>query len=333
MFKLKTHLFIHIHRLRQATDLLGSAGGEVVRNFESRLRCVNAIELAMSASSKAIRHSIEVSGKRVVYFEYPASEADGKTLLMIHGYRGNHRGLEAIAAGLPNFRVLIPDLPGFGESEPLASTHSVENYSDWLGEFSKVLGIEKSLHLMGHSFGTLIVGNYAVENAVNSVSLVNPVSSPALSGPRSFLTNLTKIYYALASAAPEFLGQLLLRSKLAVMVMSVVMAKSKDRILRSWIHAQHLNNFSDFASVQVATEAYLASISTDLSKLAPNMAAPVLIVAADLDDITDIETQRIVSRTYPDALLREITGVGHLVHYEAPDQAASFISDFLKKLA
>jgi len=333
LFELKTHLFIHNHRLGQATDLFGSAGVEVVRNFESRLKSVNAIELALSASAKAIRHSIQVSGKHVVFFEYPATEADAKTLLMIHGYRGNHRGLEAIAAGLSSFKVLVPDLPGFGESEPLASTHSLENYSAWLGEFAKALGIDENLNLMGHSFGTLIVGNYAMENPVKSVSLVNPVSSPALSGPRSFLTNLTKIYYALASAAPEFLGQLLLRSKLAVIIMSVVMAKSKDRSLRSWIHAQHLNNFSDFASVQVATEAYLASISTDLSNLAPNIGAPVLIVAADLDDITAIDRQRIVARSYPNAILREITGVGHLVHYEAPDQAASYIRKFLKKLA
>jgi pimeloyl-ACP methyl ester carboxylesterase len=113
------------------------------------------------------------------------------------------------------------------------------------------------------------------------------------------------------------------------MVMSVVMAKTKQRNLRRWIHNQHLSNFSDFASVEVATEGYEASISTDLSILAPQISAPVLVVASNLDDITDIDTQRRVSKQYSNSTYREIQGVGHLVHYEAPDQAAGFITEFL----
>ena len=290
------------------------------------------MELAVIARQRAIRHSIEIDNRQAVYFEYPSDVANPKTLVMIHGYRGNHRGLEAIAAGLSNYRLLIPDLPGFGESDPLEPNHSVENYAAWLHSFALNLGLTNQLHLMGHSFGTLVVGYYATKHDVRSVSLVNPVSSPALEGPRGSLTALTKVYYRLASAAPEVVGQWLLRSKLAVMVMSVVMAKSKDRALRKWIHTQHLTNFSDFASVRVAVEGYAASISTDLSKLAPGIGSASLVVASDLDDITDIESQRAVAKSYPKVTLKEISGVGHLVHYEAPDQAASFINDFLKGL-
>jgi pimeloyl-ACP methyl ester carboxylesterase len=248
---------------------------------------------------------------------------------MIHGYRGNHRGLQAIAGGLSKYRVIIPDLPGFGESQPLKTTHSIQAYSDWLHKFLGTLQLTDKAHLIGHSFGSLVVGFYATQHSPRSVSLVNPVSSPALEGQRAALTNLTKLYYSLASALPKALGRWLLRSKLAVMVMSVVMAKTREKSLRRWIHNQHLSNFSDFASVEVATEGYEASISTDLSKLASMIAAPVLVVAATLDDITDIESQRRVSKLYPDSTYREIQGVGHLVHYEAPDQAASFITEFL----
>jgi pimeloyl-ACP methyl ester carboxylesterase len=313
-------------------DDRGSTDSAVVENFQSRLEAVNSIDLAKSASEKAIRHSIDIDAGQVVYFEYPSKDPGALTLVMIHGYRGNHRGLEAIAAGLSNFRVLIPDLPGFGESKPLASTHSVENYSLWLAKFVARLGLTENLHLMGHSFGTLIVGQYATKNTLQSVSLVNPISKPALAGPRSALTKLTGVYYALAAVVPDALGQWLLRHRSAVMLMSVVMAKSKDKSLRRWIHTQHLNNFSDFASVRVATEGYEASVSTDLSQLAPAIDSPVLVVAAELDDITDIDSQRTVAKTYPSAVLMEIEQVGHLVHYEAPDQAAKMIEDFLKRL-
>ena len=293
---------------------------------------MDAIELSRAASARAVRHTLQINNRRVVYFEYPSTAEQDTTLIMIHGYRGNHRGLEAIAAGLGNYRILIPDLPGFGESEPLEQNHSVENYSSWLQEFVLELGLGNDLNLMGHSFGTLVVGHFATRQGPRSVCLVNPVSTPALQGRKAVLTRLTRIYYRVASIAPDFMGEWLLRSRIAVMVMSVVMAKTTNKALRSWIHTQHLTNFSDFASVRVAVEGYYASISTDLSMLAPRIGAPVLLVAAELDDITDIESQRAVFKTYPSAQLREIPGVGHLVHYEAPDQAASFIDRFLKGL-
>ena len=290
-------------------------------------------DLSLSASSRAIRHTVLVNEVEGVYYEYPSISDSAITLIMIHGYRGNHRGLEAIAAGLTKYRVIIPDLPGFGESKPLRSIHSIKTYSDWLHSFVIALGLEGNVHLMGHSFGSLVVGFYATEHSVKSVSLVNPVSTPALEGPQAALTNLTKLYYLLATFAPKFAGQWLLRNKLAVMVMSVVMAKTKDKKLRRWIHNQHLSNFSDFASVKVAVEGYDASISTDLSKLARDITAPVLVVAAAMDDITDIDSQRRVSKLYKTVTYREIEGVGHLVHYEAPQQAAEFISYFLDELA
>ena len=286
-------------------------------------------DLYQSADAQAVRHTAEIDGKLCVYYEYPSIGNSDKTLVMIHGYRGNHRGLQAIAAGLTKYRVIIPDLPGFGESEHLKTTHSIQAYSDWLHKFLGVLQLTDKAHLMGHSFGSLVVGFYSTQHTPISVSLVNPVSSPALEGQRAALTNLTKLYYSLASALPNALGQWLLRSKLAVMVMSVVMAKTKQRTLRRWIHSQHLANFSDFANVAVATEGYEASISMDLSKLAGLISSPVLVVAATLDDVTDINTQRRVSEMYPNSTYREIQGVGHLVHYEAPDQAARFITEFL----
>ncbi len=289
-------------------------------------------DLSLSASSRAIRHTINVDGIESVYYEYPATTQTSITLVMIHGYRGNHRGLEAIAAGLSRYRVLIPDLPGFGESAPLNQTHSVKAYSDWLHNFIEALGLVDQTHLMGHSFGSLVVGYYATQHTTKSVTLVNPVSTPALEGPQAALTNLTKIYYLLATLAPRFAGEWLLRNKIAVMVMSVVMAKTKNKDLRRWIHKQHLSNFSDFASVKVAVEGYDASISMDLSKLADQISAPVLVVAANLDDITDIESQRRVSSLYQKLTYREIEGVGHLVHYEAPEQASAFISQFLDEL-
>lgn len=283
------------------------------------------------ARLRGMRRTLTLSGAEFVYYEYPAISEAPQTIVMIHGYRGNHRGLEAIVGGLGDYRVIVPDLPGFGESGELSRAHSLDGYANWLDQFLSELGLSSVANLVGHSFGTLVVGRYAATRQCRSIVLINPVSAPALSGPRAFLTRITSAFYHLSNQLPESIGGWLLRSPIAVMVMSSVMAKTKDRKLRSWVHKQHLMNFSDFSSVRVATEGYDASISTDLSIMAASIKWPVLVVAAELDDITAIDRQREVVKLYPIAKLVEIKDVGHLVHYEAPQQAATFITSFLEE--
>lgn len=289
-------------------------------------------ELTNQARLRGLRRTLTLSGKEFVYYDYPARLANPETIVMIHGYRGNHRGLEAIVGGLGDYRVLVPDLPGFGESSELSSVHTLDAYANWLEQFLSELGLISTANLVGHSFGTLVVGRYASTRDCKSIVLINPVSGPALSGPRAFLTRITSAFYHLSNLLPQSIGGWLLRNPIAVMVMSTVMAKTKDRKLRSWIHKQHLSNFSDFTTVRVATEGYDASISSDLSVMAPSITTPVLIVAAELDDITAIEIQREVVKLYPRAKLAEISNVGHLVHYEAPEQAANYIRAFIEEL-
>jgi pimeloyl-ACP methyl ester carboxylesterase len=288
-------------------------------------------DLSESARARAIRKTISILGIETVYFEYPAASESAEALIMIHGYRGNHHGLEAIAAGLGDYRVLIPDLPGFGESEPLPKTHTISSYVEWLKEFVDAVQVGAP-NLMGHSFGTLVVAHYATKHLLRSLILVNPVSAPALAGPRATLTRITRSYYRIARSLPNALGERFLRARTAVMVMSVAMAKTKNPELRRWIHLQHLNNFSDFASVAVAVEGYQASISTHIAALAAEISAPTLLIAAELDDITSLDQQRKVAASNPNITIREIAGVGHLVHYEAPDQAARLITEFLREL-
>jgi pimeloyl-ACP methyl ester carboxylesterase len=289
-------------------------------------------ELTKQARLRGLRRTLTLSGKDFIYYDYPARFDNPETIVMIHGYRGNHRGLEAIVGGLGDYRVIVPDLPGFGESAELTSVHNLDAYANWLYEFLSAVGLIGTANLVGHSFGTLVVGQYATTRECKSIVLINPVSGPALSGPRAFLTRITSAFYHLSNQLPESIGGWLLRSPIAVMVMSSVMAKTKDRKLRGWIHKQHLSNFSDFATVRVATEGYDASISSDLSVMATSIKSSVLLVAAQLDDITAIEVQREVVKLYPLAKLVEIMNVGHLVHYEAPEQAANYIRNFIEEL-
>jgi pimeloyl-ACP methyl ester carboxylesterase len=280
----------------------------------------------------ATAHELAVSGTTTAYWVYGDPDA-ARTLVAVHGFRGDHHGLELVAQRIverdPAVRVVAPDLPGFGASAPLAGEHSVTGYGAWLGAFVDALGLDAP-DVLGHSFGS-IVTSHAVAGGlpVRRLVLANPIGAPALSGPRGVLTQLAVFYYWAGSRLPERLGFALLKTRIVTRIMSVTMAKTRDRTLRRWIHDQHDRYFGAFADRGVVLQAFRASVSHDVREVARGIRVPTLLVAATLDDITPIEAQRELVREFPDARLVELDGVGHLVHYERPDETAAAAVAFL----
>ncbi|MEN9749533.1 MAG: hypothetical protein RL149_611, partial [Actinomycetota bacterium] len=71
---------------------------------------IEQAELSQLAATRGERREVEVEGSLVAYWFYPAQNRKSKkqSLVMIHGYRGNHHGLEAIAGAIENIDVYIP---------------------------------------------------------------------------------------------------------------------------------------------------------------------------------------------------------------------------------
>jgi len=251
----------------------------------------------------------------------------------VHGFRGEHHGLEPVVAHLDGIRVIMPDLPGFGETAPLPGRrHDLAAYARWLTDF--VAATAPGAVILGHSFGSIVVAA-AVAGGLPTprVILVNPIGAPALEGPRGILTRLAVFYYWAGARLPRPIGEAVLRSRLIVRVMSASMAKTRDRELRRFVHDQHDTYFSRFADRDVLHDAFLASVSNDIRAHAPAIAQPTLLVAAVQDDITPIEAERHLVTLFPDARLVEIDGVGHLIHYETPQPAAEAIRTFVQPSA
>jgi pimeloyl-ACP methyl ester carboxylesterase len=292
-------------------------------------------ELAKNARLRAEHREILVGNTKTAFWFYPAENRSGRTqtLVMIHGYRGNHHGLEAIAGGLTELDIYMPDLPGFGQSEPLLSEHSIQHYADWLAGFIKALKLNPLPHLLGHSFGATVVSKYASEHdGIASLILENPVASPALKGSNLLATAFTKTFFWLAGALPQALAISMLKSWPAVRGMSIVTTKSRNRTLRRWIHGQHDENFNDFANLAVALEGYEASVSNCVSDFAPKFKVPVLMLVGERDEITTIAKQKELFQLLPtnDCAYRQFPNVGHLTHYEIPGEIASEIQDWIR---
>lgn len=282
----------------------------------------------MLAGIPVVRREVGALGGTTAYWTYGPDDAE-TTIVAVHGFRGEHHGLEPVVAHLPTVRVISPDLPGFGETAPIPGrTHDLDLYADWLKAFAAE--VAPGAVILGHSFGSIVV-SAAVASGLDAprVILVNPIGAPALEGPRGVLTRLAVFYYWAGAKLPDRAGEALLRNGAIVRAMSVSMAKTRDRELRRFIHDQHDTYFSRFADRGVLHDAFLASVSHDVREFAPRIAQPTLLVAAQKDDITPIEAERHLATLFPRAELVEIPDVGHLIHYETPAPAAEAITRFL----
>lgn len=242
--------------------------------------------------------------------------------------------MDLIAERIRDRDVIVPDLPGFGLSAPLEQGLTLESYLHYLADLIAEVTRRWQVPpiVVGHSFGSILVSHLAARHpeATPELVLINPITTPALEGSARFLTSATRVYYGLGARLPERAGHALLANPIIVRLMSEVMATTRDRGLRRYIHDQHARHFSTFADRSSLAQAFDTSVSHTVTEVADVLSMPLLVLAGDRDAIAPIGTTRDFVDRLPDARFVELSGVGHLVHYERPEAAASAIMDFAR---
>lgn len=274
------------------------------------------------------------TAKTLEYWEYNPSGTP--TVVVVHGYRGTHHGLERIIAHMPEVRFIVPDLPGFGQSQPFADkAHTIENYAATMAEFITDQKLTGSV-VLGHSMGSIVAAELAVSHpdCLTSLVLVNPIASHPLKGASGLIVRPSILYHWLGGKAlPARAGRGLLDGKLFLLFGSVLMTKTRDRALRAIIHANHLTHMREYANPRALYEAYLGSLSGTVTDRAPHITVPTLLIAGERDDLAPPATQQKLLAALSDAQLVVIDHVGHLIHYEKPAEAAGAIAEFLSPKA
>lgn len=292
----------------------------------------------------AERRSVVLDGHKVRYWFYDADRAPKPLLVLVHGFRGDHHGLQLIADRLrTRYHVVVPDLPGFGRSEPFPDRpHDIAGYADFLRALVEALtdgavhdGAPHGVAVLGHSFGSVVAAHFAAAHPamVERLVLVNPICEPALEGEQALLSRLTVAYYRLGRALPRRLGHRLLSSGFVTDTMSRVLTRSQDPRVRGYVRHQHRAYFSAFADRDVLLEAYRASVSHTVAEVAMQLSMPTLLVVGAEDELGSVPAQRRMASWIPRHRLEVIDGVGHLVHYEAPGRTAELVHDFLSSPA
>jgi pimeloyl-ACP methyl ester carboxylesterase len=278
-------------------------------------------------------HDLKLLGSRTRYWEY-GTAATGPSIVVVHGYRGDHHGLEPVIALLPGIRFISPDLPGFGASTPLTEApHSIAGYEQWMTAFARAIQLPADAIVFGHSFGSMIT-SHAVADGFSTPGLIllNPISADPKTAAGVGITRLTRAFYGLSRRLPTAIGRRLLGNWLVVQFMSMNLVTTDDKKLRTWVHEEHHRYFNGFSDPKTVAEAFDASLSTEVGKAAPRINVPVLMIAGENDRIAPLSGQKATVGLFPDARLVVLPTVGHLIHYEASQGAADAIRAFVDSL-
>jgi pimeloyl-ACP methyl ester carboxylesterase len=117
--------------------------------------------------------TLRVNQKQISYFD----EGNGDVIVLLHGWIVTKESFVPMAEALSKrLRIIALDFPGFGDSEPLSVTHTMDKYVSILEEFLGEIGVER-VHLLGTSMGAAIAFKFALRNnsAVDRLIVQAPV--------------------------------------------------------------------------------------------------------------------------------------------------------------
>lgn len=106
-------------------------------------------------------HAVQAGDTRWAYYE----GGEGPTIVLLHGFASDKTAWLKMAKELtPHFHLIIPDLPGWGDSSRVAdASYTVDAQAARLATFVQTLQLPRFV-LVGHSMGGAIAGVYASDH-------------------------------------------------------------------------------------------------------------------------------------------------------------------------
>src|SRR5262245_34911881 len=243
----------------------------------------------------------------------------GEPLILIHGFGATNDNFTRVAAYLtPHYRVLIPDLPGFGDSsKPETASYSIAQQVKWLYAFATALGVG-SVHLGGSSMGGFIATLYALTHPddVGSLWLLAPAGTQA-----AFDSELARRISEtgenmLVASTPEAFGRTMdfVLTRKPFMPYSVKRVMGQQAALNFRLHSRI------FEEIGPPKEPGLDDRLQDAT-------APALVVWGTQDRVLSPAAAERYRTALPKPRVILMDGIGHLPMIEAPAQAAA---DYLR---
>jgi len=255
---------------------------------------------------------LQIDGNKICYLESGNSK---KTLVLIHGLGASaERWDQVIPLFSDDYRVIVPDLIGFGYSDKPLVDYTTEFFSEFLEKFFVASDIKRP-NLIGSSLGGQIIAEYASSHPkeIEKLVLVSPSgtmekSTPALDA------------YIMAALYPNEQS-----------------AKNAFELMEGSGHNVHKKIITGFVERMQLPNAKLAFMSTLLgiknselviSKL-KTISTPTMIIWGANDPVIPIHYADIFVSTIQDCRFFRMDGCGHTPYVQYPYAFASKVLEFL----
>lgn len=236
---------------------------------------------------------------------------DGKPLLLLHGWGASAQLFEPVIGPLLEGRSLIvPDLPGFGETPPPPQAWSAHDYALWTVALLDRLGIERC-DVVGHSNGGRIAIVMAAEHADRVDKLVL-VDSAGIRARRGLGYHARVRTYKMLRRAQQ----------------SRVLPERVRRAARTRAERRGSEDFRAASGTLRATLVRL--VNEDLTPLLGRIRAPALLIWGERDADTPLRDARVMERLIPDAGLVVFKGAGHFSYLDQPGRFVRIVDVFLR---
>ncbi len=257
---------------------------------------------------------VNIDGNKIRYLEVGTSN---ETLVLIHGLGASAERWEyVIPLFQEHFRLIVPDLIGFGYSDKPLVDYTTDFFSEFLKKFFKKLEIKNPI-VIGSSLGGQITAEFTVNNndLVRKLILVSP------SGAMSHSTPALDAY-VLAALYPDNDS-----AKNAFEMMAGPSRQAPPEIIEDFVGRMKLPN-AKMAFMSTLLGIKNADIITNRLS---SITVPTLIVWGALDPVIPIKYADTFVSKIQDCRFFRMDGCGHTPYVDDPTTFAKIILEFLGK--
>jgi pimeloyl-ACP methyl ester carboxylesterase len=237
---------------------------------------------------------------------------DGPVILILHGWGGSSDSWLSVQEILAKngFKVVVPDLPGFGKSNTPKEPWQVSDFVNWTKSFIDLLNLN-DFYLIAHSFG----GQVAVKFTVLYPERVKKIIFCASAAIRPKPGLKTRIIFSVAKIGNAvFSPKYLVRLKDAARNFLYVILRHRDYAKANGTMKETIK--------KVLKEDLLS----ELSKIKKE----TLIVWGANDKLVPIKQAYIYKEKIENSRIEVFPKIGHSPHLEIPEKFAEVIIKFFK---
>jgi pimeloyl-ACP methyl ester carboxylesterase len=269
-------------------------------------------------------HQREVDGVSVNYVDVGSGE--GSPVIFVHGLAGQWQNwLENIPRIAQERRVIAPDLPGHGASDPPPEKISISGCGRMVHGLAEQLGVERAI-VVGNSMGGFVASEVAIQfpDFVERLVLASAAGISSASVSRAPVMTLGRVGQAITSATAARLRELAARPVTRHLALALV-ARHPSKLKPDFVW----EGFMTGAGRDGFLDALRANLEYDFRDRLPEIKVPTLIVWGEEDAIIPVRDADEYERLIDDARKVVMEDTGHIPMAERPAAFNDLLLEFI----